>query len=196
MCIFGYLNYNTMNKKLIVSLLAAVLCTGYVQAQQKTARKSKWSIAPRVGINFATRDAETGWLTGFHGDVLGQCRFNKVWALEFGLSYSREGYKVPLGKNAWGEVKRDVLNVPMVAKAYVWRGLNLSAGGQFALTGNGDYPGTTAGAGVVMGLGYEMESGLLFAFNYNYGVPGFGSLDGVSWSNITQVCQLSVGWRF
>ena len=119
----------------------------------------------------------------------------------------------------------DYLNIPVLAKAYVYEGFNVFAGPQFSFNVKDKITMEHGGKelsrldtydyvenfdlAIMMGIGYQFESGLFVNANYNLGLlPVFTEDDlTITGENVShtiadarsarnRVFQISAGWRF
>lgn len=171
-------------KKLIL-WLALLGCGCGVQAQPG------WSVSPRLGMPVSFVDGDSYPLLGFYTGLLGQYRFNNIWALESGLLYSLEYH------TRWEDASgNSMLHLPVQAKAYLKNGWNVVTGPQFnARFGKGG--GTFFGVSWMLGTGYDFPCGLLLNFDYGFGGPDAFEMKMMgrnrsSWHRF----QIGLGWRF
>lgn len=174
--------------------------------------------------------------TSFHGGAFSELRFSKLFALQLEALYSGQGAKAkstyipidPPGEvGVIGEVEPapsaqpqvteiqgayNYLNLPLLAKFYVYEGLNLFGGPQFSiLLSAKDSSGSAevdvsdqidpVDFGLVGGLGYQLDMGLFFSANYYWGINNISYIDYTNIIgfdiNIHQgVFQVSTGYRF
>lgn len=200
-------------KKIILMTLCLVSIG--IQAQQVR-------FIPKIGVNISnmTNMEDTDPRIGLHAGVSGEIALTPEFAVEPGVFYSMQGVKASEGGTTatW---KNDYINVPVLAKYYVYEGLNLFAGPQVGFLVNSQISGKSSGISasvdtkdvfkaidfaVVLGAGYQTSMGLNFSVNYNLGLlnvidsgsANIGGMDidmedGESKHNVIQV---SVGWRF
>ena len=153
---------------------------------------------------------------------------NEIAAVETGVYYAMQGAYVKgtiAGRYLTSFMKNDYLNIPVLAKAYVYNGFNVFVGPQFSFNVKDkitmEYGGKELGKvnttdfvenfdlAIMMGVGYQFESGLFVNANYNLGllavfkedeftITGENAAhtitDGLSARN--RVFQISAGWRF
>ena len=153
---------------------------------------------------------------------------NEIAAVETGVYYAMQGAYIKgtvAGHYLTTFLKNDYLNIPVLAKAYVYNGINVFVGPQFSFNVKDkitmEYGGKELGKvnttdfvenfdlGIMMGVGYQFESGLFVNANYNLGllavfkedeftITGENAAhtitDGLSARN--RVFQISAGWRF
>lgn len=153
---------------------------------------------------------------------------NEIAAVETGVYYAMQGAYIKgtvAGHYLTTFLKNDYLNIPVLAKAYVYNGFNVFVGPQFSFNVKDkitmEYGGKELGKvnttdfvenfdlAIMMGVGYQFESGLFVNANYNLGllavfkedeftITGENAAhtitDGLSTRN--RVFQISAGWRF
>ena len=153
---------------------------------------------------------------------------NEIAAVETGVYYAMQGAYVKgtiAGRYLTSFMKNDYLNIPVLAKAYVYNGFNVFAGPQFGFNVKDkitmEYGGKELGEvnttdyvnnfdlAILLGVGYQFESGLFVNANYNFGllavfkednftISGENAAhtitDGLSTRN--RVFQINAGWRF
>lgn len=153
---------------------------------------------------------------------------NEIAAVETGVYYAMQGAYIKgtvAGHYLTTFLKNDYLNIPVLAKAYVYNGINVFVGPQFSFNVKDkitmEYGGKELGKvnttdfvenfdlAIMMGVGYQFESGLFVNANYNLGllavfkedeftITGENAAhtitDGLSARN--RVFQISAGWRF
>ena len=153
---------------------------------------------------------------------------NEIAAVETGVYYAMQGAYIKgtvAGHYLTTFLKNDYLNIPVLAKAYVYNGINVFVGPQFSFNVKDkitmEYGGKELGKvnttdfvenfdlAIMMGVGYQFESGLFVNANYNFGllavfkedeftITGENAAhtitDGLSARN--RVFKISAGWRF
>ena len=153
---------------------------------------------------------------------------NEIAAVETGVYYAMQGAYIKgtvAGHYLTTFLKNDYLNIPVLAKAYVYNGINVFVGPQFSFNVKDkitmEYGGKELGKvnttdfvenfdlAIMMGVGYQFESGLFVNANYNLGllavfkedeftITGENAAhtitDGLSARN--RVFQISADWRF
>lgn len=153
---------------------------------------------------------------------------NEIAAVETGVYYAMQGAYIKgtvAGHYLTTFLKNDYLNIPVLAKAYVYNGINVFVGPQFGFNVKDkitmEYGGKELGEvnttdyvnnfdlAILLGVGYQFESGLFVNANYNFGllavfkednftISGENAAhtitDGLSTRN--RVFQINAGWRF
>lgn len=191
------------------------------------ANAQELSFGPRVGMNVAHITKADG-LNSKMGFTVGgyvEYKFTDVWAAEGALMYSLQGGRHKESGTNDGvnykyktKVNLNYLNIPLLAKAYVWQGLNVFAGPQMGfLVGSklkekykedgSTEEKTNVGIGSLMhkfdlslmlGAGYQFNCGANVSANYNIGLTNMykNSGDGPKVKSKNGVFQINVGYRF
>lgn len=153
---------------------------------------------------------------------------NEIAAVETGVYYAMQGAYIKgtvAGHYLTTFLKNDYLNIPVLAKAYVYNGINVFVGPQFSFNVKDkitmEYGGKELGKvnttdfvenfdlAIMMGVGYPFESGLFVNANYNLGllavfkedeftITGENAAHTITdgLSTRNRVFQISAGWRF
>ncbi|GEP51136.1 hypothetical protein FNO01nite_18080 [Flavobacterium noncentrifugens] len=188
-----------------------------------TASKSV-TFGVKGGVNFANvvgGDENPESRTSFHAGVFTEIPVSDVFSVQVEALYSGQGFDV---KNLQGsdgdnaEVQLDYINVPVLAKIYVTKGLSIDVGPQFSYLVNDEFdfnPNSNDGdidltntrfepnkfdVGVAGGLTFQTEMGLFATGRYTYGFTklydtnksGDIGFDGLH----NQVFQISLGYKF
>lgn len=174
------------------------------------------SFGIKGGVNFATvtggdfdsPDARTS----FHVGVLGEMPVTNMFSLQAEVLYSGQGFEYdfegPDGDKA--EYQLNYINVPVLAKFYLFDGFSIEAGPQFGFVvseeldlnpysddGDIELSGSPAEAknfefGVAAGVTFETPIGLFASGRYNMGVTDI--IEDVDAQN--SVFQIGVGYKF
>ncbi|MGV3460567.1 MAG: porin family protein [Flavobacterium sp.] len=194
-------------------------------AQEDASNSDSMAISWGVkgGVNFANLNGDdfgdADSRTSFHVGALVEFPLAEIFSLQVEALYSGQGaarsYTVsnPLdpefGERKDAELQLDYINVPVLAKVYLFKGFSLEAGPQFSFlvndeydtdpTGNnGDSPSpyrdslNTFEFGAVGGLSFTTEMGLFAYARYNQGISDIA--DDVKVNN--SVFQLGLGYKF
>ena len=195
----------------------------------------------RSGVNYATWkgddiqiiqdlvDKTDGYIvtkgrTGMHIGGYVNIPISEVFAFEPGLEYSKKGYslkgdfQIPVLKylniNARAQVQSHYIDMPLVIKANVYKGLQVYAGpqvsylvrstlnaklGVFGITLFNRGIGITerfnkVDMGLTGGIGYQFENGLNVQAGYDYGLSKLDKND--NYSAYNRVVKVSVGYSF
>jgi hypothetical protein len=177
-------------KKLTVLLFAIFMsATGFSQGID---------LGIKGGVNFATlSDAGNGpsSKTGFQAGVFAGLKLGKKLGIQADLLYSQQGADFNLE-----EFDITYVNIPVVLKYYVFRGLNIQAGPQFGFVVDDNIEEVTFGlleaetsdVSGVIGLGYDLPFGLRVDGRYNFGLTEV--IKGVDGKN--SVFTLALGFSF
>lgn len=201
-------------------MLGAVAVTNAQEASNMDSMKMSWGV--KGGVNFATLNGDIespDSRTSFHVGLLAEFPIASIFSLQAEVLYSGQGaeYSVPYATgnilNPIGtrdvELQLDYINVPVLAKFYVIKGLSLEAGPQFSFLvndewdtdpegNNGDSPSPirqtakTFEFGVVGGLTFQTDMGLFATARYNQGISDIA--DDLNVQN--SVFQIGVGYKF
>ena len=202
-------------KKFLLVVIAMVML-GSVHAQ--TAFKSKvegitgteFYFGPKFGFNVAgisdgLNKSKLSFLMGAFAEI----KFNDLFGLQTELIYSRQGDKGKYhGEKYWMRV--NYLNIPVLAKFYVWEGLSVDLGPQLGFALNGKHKVKSGGTETKsdmkhlntvdlsfgMGLSYDLPMGLVVSARYNLGLTNVIEKDHFGGNNQNRVFQLSAGWKF
>ncbi len=192
-------------------LLGAVTVSN---AQEDASNKDSMAISFGVkgGVNFATisgNDIDTPESrTSFHVGVVGEFPLADILSLQVEALYSGQGFEYEFegsdGDKA--EMQLDYINVPVLAKVYIIKGLSIEAGPQFSFLVNeeadlnpnsndGDFnldDAETFEFGVAAGLTFQTEMGLFATGRYNVGLTEiYKDVDAKN-----SVFQLGIGYKF
>lgn len=195
----------------------------------------------RSGVNYATWkgddiqiiqdlvDKTDGYIvtkgrTGLHIGGYVHIPISEVFAFEPGLEYSKKGYslkgdfQIPVLKylniNARAQVQSHYIDIPLVLRANVYKGLNVFAGpqvsylvrstlnaklGVFGITIFNRGVGITerfnkVDMGLTGGIGYQFDNGLNLQAGYDYGLSKLDKND--NYAAYNRVVKVSVGFSF
>jgi hypothetical protein len=183
-------------KKLLLVAAVAVLGFSNVVAQDiKFGVKGGLNLANVSGDNTKAFDP----VTSFNFGVMSEISITDKFSFQPELMYSGQGYSF----NSDNVVELSYLNIPLMAKYYVAKGLSIEAGPQigylFAAKNESvdvkdSFKKIDFGANV--GLGYKLENGLNFGVRYNLGLSNINNVSGSSDKYKNGVVQASVGYFF
>ncbi len=182
-------------KKILVLVVVTVLGFANVNAQE-----IKFGV--KGGLNFATISGDNtkgiDVVTAFNFGVLSEIPISDKFSFQPEIMYSGQGYSF-----ADNTIALNYLNIPLMGKYYVTKGLSLEAGPQigFLLSAKNDDikvkdSFNTVDFGVNFGLGYKFDNGLNFVTRYNLGLTDINNVEGSSSKNKNGVFQISVGYFF
>lgn len=157
--------------------------------------------------------------TGFHVGILAEIAINDDFAVQPEVLFTSQGAKMEqsLGFDIEldGTKRLEYIQVPIMAKYYVVKGLALEAGPQisFLTRAIGDFKTTNASGNVTSrkveltdvskidfsvgaGASLHLDMGVFFAARYNFGLTDINDSDTSSWKALNNVFQLSAGYFF
>ncbi len=222
-----------MIKKIFIAIIFSVTMINVIHAQV--------TYGVRTGVNFAKWQGEDlqiiedlvdkteGYLetrgkTGWHVGGYVNIPINNTFSFEPGLAYSKKGYslmgdfQIPvlksLGLNAGARVQSHYIDMPLVLKANVVKGLHVYAGPQVSLlvrsTLNAKLGvlgisifnrgiGITerfnkADLGLTGGIGYQFNNGLNIQAGYDHGLTTLDKNN--NYAAYNRVVKVSVGFSF
>lgn len=201
--------------KLLKTLsVCAFLLAGAVTYAQNPKGMSP-SFGVKGGVNFATVTGDDfdspDSRTSFHVGALAEFPLAEILSLQVEALYSGQGFKSNIPGGLFGgdekvEYQLDYINVPVLAKVYIFQGLSLEAGPQFSFKVNeeidadanaddGDLDLNEAKDfefGVAGGVTFETQMGLFATGRYIMGVTDiFEDSDAKN-----AVFQIGVGYKF
>ena len=182
-----------MKKFMMMVAMAFATLTASAQAEAGTV-----SLKPLVGITVANitdgnGDAKVGLAAGAELEY----QMNETFALSVGALYSMQGSKAEAGK-----VNLDYINIPILANAYIAKGLAVKVGVQPAFKVSSkikaggvevdvDNDFKSFDLSIPVGLSYEISDFVIDA-RYNWGMTKV--LEGFDSKN--SVFQFTVGYKF
>jgi hypothetical protein len=182
-------------KKLLLVTALAVFGFSNVNAQDiKFGVKGGFNLANISGNN--TSELET--VTAFNFGVMSEISITKKFSFQPEILYSGQGYGYD--KEV---VALSYINVPLMAKYYVYKKLSLEAGPQVGYLFNAKSEGIDVkdsfkkvDFGANLGLGYKLENGLNFGARYNFGLSNINNIEGDSDKYRNGALQVSIGYFF
>ena len=185
-------------KKLLFVTVITVLGLTSTYAQDKDIE-----FGAKLGINFST-------ITGDNTDgidpitsvinfgLLAEIPLTEKFSFQPELMYSIQGYSV--GDDV---VSLNYLNLPLMGKYYLTKGLSVEAGPQIGLLLSAKDEGTdvkdsfnSLDFGVNLGVGYKLENGLNFGARYDLGISNINNVEGSSNTLRNSTLQVSIGYFF
>jgi hypothetical protein len=184
-------------KKLFLATTLAVFGFANVNAQDiKFGVKGGLNFANISGDNSSAFEPVTAFNLGFMSEI----SITDKFSFQPELMYSGQGFSF---KNDSDPVALSYINLPLMGKYYVMKGLSIEAGPQVGYLVGADYDGTDVkdnfkklDFGANIGIGYKLENGLNFGARYNLGLSNINNVDGISDKNRNSVLQVSVGYFF
>lgn len=188
-------------KKILLSA-AAIMAFGFASQAQDI------KFGAKAGLNIADfgGDAETdGSRTGFHVGAVAEFKLTEQFSIQPELLYSMQGASVKEG-DMDEDYKLDYLNVPIMAKYYLFEGFSIQAGPQVGFLMSAKYGDTdvkdyfkSIDFALNGGVGYELPLGVFFQARYSAGLADINDfdVDGADAAKINNnVFSLSVGYKF
>jgi hypothetical protein len=159
-------------------------------------------LGAKAGINISSISGDSSVNTGSLGRLnfgfMAEYHINEKFSFQPELLYSQQGYV--FFENT---IALDYLNVPLLGKYYVTKGLSLEAGPQIGFLLSADVEGEdvkdafqSLDYGVTAGLGYKLDNGINFSARYYLGLANINDLPGIDQTSKNGVFQLSVGYFF
>lgn len=203
-------------KKLFLAIMVGLFSatTIYAQSDDTTAQ---FGVKGGVNLSNITSDdfGDSDQLTSFHLGLFLEIPISERFSFQPEVLYSGQGFA---GSVATSEVEHqvDYIQVPLMAKIYLVKGLYAEAGPQFGFKVKEeiDYkPGTEGGelevnsddsyikdydTNIVFGAGYKFENGLSLSARYNMGLTNIYK-DNTILGNVdakNAVWQFGVGFSF
>lgn len=200
-------------RKITLSLVAALAIGFSANAQTPDVK-----IGAKGGLNIANlngSDTDGNSRAAFHIGAVAEIFVNEKFSIQPELLYSSQGlkydvYDINIEGSTYStsksseSTKLDYITIPVMAKYYIVKGLNIQAGPQFAFNVNAKDAGEdikdnvkSFDFGVNFGAGYELPIGLFFDARYNVGLTNVAKkFEGVQPKAKNGVFQLSVGYKF
>ncbi len=177
----------------------------------------------KAGLNLSTIGGDKTEInhttkTGFHLGVLAEIPITGDFAVQPEVLFTSQGAKMQqtlfLDVELEGSKKLEYIQVPVMAKYYVVKGLALEAGPQvsFLTRAIGDIETTSNGItesrkveltgvskidfSVGAGASLYLDMGVFFAARYNFGLTNINDSDASDWKALNNVFQLSAGYFF
>ena len=176
-------------------LLAMIIILGLINVN---AQEVEYGI--KGGLNFATLNGDKmddiEPVTAFNLGVYAEIRLSDKFSIQPELIYSGQGYSI--GKGDDNLTALGYLNIPLMAKYYLTKGVTIEAGPQVGFLLFADNDGdvkddfNNVDFGINVGLGYKLENGLNFGLRYNAGLSNVFDTD--DYTNKNGVLQFSVGY--
>jgi len=196
--------------KKIMMIAAMMVATVAAKAQFEP---GTFTLQPKVGVTLATISADDSkFKFGMAAGIEGQYQLNNWFGLSAAVMYSQQGAKA---KNTDVKLNLEYINIPIMAKFYVTKGLSLNVGMQpgFMTKAKGKGEGRNIDIksycnkfdfSIPMSIAYEFENGLTFEARYTTGLTNVGkdAFDSTSsswdkvYQNKNEVFMLTVGYKF
>jgi len=184
-------------KKILLVTALAVFGFSNVNAQE-----IKFGV--KGGLNFANLKGDNTSnlepVTAFNFGVMSEISITDKFSFQPELMYSGQGFSFKNDKNP---VALSYINLPLIGKYYVTKGLSLEAGPQIGYLVGADYDGVNVkddykklDFGANVGLGYKLDNGINFGVRYNLGLSNINDVQGDSDKIKNNVLQVSLGYFF
>lgn len=178
--------------KKIMMIAVLMVATLSANAQKSVIEPGSFGLQPKVGVNFSTVSADdTKFKFGLVAGIEGQYQINDWFGLSAGVLYTQEGSKFKKLNDT--KLNLEYVNIPVMAKFYVAKGLSLNVGLQpgfltkSKIKFEGNTSTTIAGVkvsgeydfkdqtnkfdlSVPMSIAYELNNGLTFEARYTSGL--------------------------
>ena len=197
-----------MKKMMMIAAMMVATVAAKAQFEPGT-----FTLQPKVGVTLATISSDDSKYTfGMAAGIEGQYQLNNWFGLSAAVMYSQQGAKA---KNYDVKVNTEYINIPVMAKFYVTKGLSLNVGLQpgFMTKAKAKGDGRTIDVksncnkvdfSIPMSIAYEFENGLTFEARYTTGLTNVGkdAFDSTSsswdkaYQNKNEVFMLTVGYKF
>lgn len=182
-------------KKLVLATVMMVFGLTNVLAQET-------QFGAKGGLNFASisgdNSEEFESVTSFNFGIMAEIPIAEKFSFQPELIYSGQGYSIDDNT-----VELNYLNIPLMGKYYVTKGLSIEVGPQIGFLLSAKNEDTdlkdlfnTVDFGANLGLGYKLDNGFNFGVRYNVGLSDINNLDGFTDKYRNGVLQLSVGYFF
>ena len=183
-----------------ILLLAVVTVLGFTNV---TAQKIKFGA--KGGLNFANvygdNSSKSETVTAFNFGLMSEIPISQKFSFQPEIMFSGQGYSFEGGDG--NLVALNYLNVPLMGKYYVVKGLSLEAGPQLGFLLSAKNESTNVkdsfksfDFGVNFGLGYKLNNGLNFGARYNLGLTNINDSEITSDKYRNGVIQVSIGYFF
>jgi hypothetical protein len=205
---------NAFKKITASALLLSAVAVSNAQTTDESSNADSMatSFGVKGGVNFANvqgSDVDNpDSRTSFHVGVVGELPVSEMFSVQGEVLYSGQGFDYDFegvdGQKV--EYQLDYINVPVLAKIYLFKGFSLEAGPQFGFKVNeeidydpNDNPGDievneaeSFDFSVAGGLTFQTEMGLFASGRYNYGLTEIIKDADVR----NSVFQISLGYKF
>ena len=196
-----------MKKMMMIAAMMVATVAAKAQFEPGT-----FTLQPKVGVTLATISSDDSkFKFGMAAGIEGQYQLNNWFGLSAAVMYSQQGAKA---KNYDVKVNTEYINIPVMAKFYVTKGLSLNVGLQpgFMTKAKAKGDGRTIDVksncnkvdfSIPMSIAYEFENGLTFEARYTTGLTNVGkdAFDSTSSSwdktfqNKNEVFMLTVDYK-
>ena len=157
-------------------MMIAAMMAATVATNAQILDRGDFVITPKVGMNISDISGAKDDVTnkfGIAAGVEGEYRFNDWLGMSAGVMYEQQGFRSKATKNV---VTTEFVNVPVMAKFYIWKGLNAGAGIQTGFLTKAKYEGVDVkdainkvDVGFISSVGYDFPFGLSVELRYTEG---------------------------
>lgn len=159
----------------------------------------KFGVAGGLNVSKITSDKDSKTLNGFHAGLITEVKLPVTFGFETDVLYSTkggvyDGFNNNLEPTDW-DYNLSYVDVPILAKLYILKVINIQAGPQFSYLLSGKFNETNVkddlksmDISAVAGIGVDVTK-IHVAVRYNYGLTNIGDGDGKN-----NVIQASVGY--
>ena len=206
-------------KKITAGTMMLVAIGASAQEADNT-RSMSPSFGVKGGVNFATINGDgfdsPDSRTSFHVGALAEFPLADIFSLQVEALYSGQGFETNIDGGLFGgdgkvEYQLDYINVPVLAKVYLFKGFSIEAGPQFSFlvneeidadaTGNGGDLETDSAKdfefGFAGGVTFQTEMGLFATARYTQGVTEiFEDRQDADNKATNSVFQIGIGYKF
>jgi hypothetical protein len=206
-------------KKIVFIAIATVFGVGFAQAQ---ADQNLPQIGIKGGLNVSTITADNfndgaDPRTSFNVGLLAEIPLSDRFSIQPEVLYSSQGFDIQQNDNGDDvEYQLDYIQVPILAKIYLVKGLNVEVGPQFGFKTNeeidtdptsdgGDFDIDSDASAVkdfdtsiAAGVGYKFDNGFFINGRYTYGLTDIFKDDSIfqNAEGKNAVWQVGVGFMF
>lgn len=222
-----------MKRNFLLTVISVFLVTGFTNAQvtygiRAGANFSKWQ-GDDLQIVEDLVDKTNGYLvtkgmTGFHAGGYVHIPISETFSFEPGLEYSKKGYSIKgdlkidalkfLAVNAGAQVQQHYIDIPLLLKANVAKGLHVYAGPQVSYLVRSTLNAKVGVLGISLfnkgfgiterfnkvdlgltgGIGYQFDNGINLRAGYDYGLSKLDKNN--NYAAYNRVVKVSVGFTF
>lgn len=186
-----------MKKKLVLAVFAVLGFTKINAQEIKLGAKGGINIANITGNNTSSLEP----VAAFNFGLMAEIPISQKFSFQPEIMFSGQGYSFE-GSDG-NLVALNYLNVPLMAKYYVIKGLSIEAGPQIGYLLSAKNESTDVkdsfkkvDFGANLGVGYKLENGLNFGARYNFGLSDINDVSNDSSKFRNSVLQLSIGYFF
>ena len=222
-----------MKGKIFLSMMSTLLFMNVINAQisygiRAGANFSKWQGDDLQIVEDLVEKTDgylvTKGLTGFHAGGYVNIPISETFSFEPGLEYSKKGYSIKgdlkidalkfLAVNAGAQVQQHYIDIPLVLKANVVKGLQVYAGPQVSYLVRSTLNAKVGVLGISLfnkgfgiterfnkvdlgltgGIGYQFGNGINLRAGYDYGLSKLDKND--NYAAYNRVVKVSVGFTF